>query len=134
MAVSADVVVVGAGLVGAVAALGLARRGYSVVVAEQRKPEIQRGRLGMDIRNIALSPASRALLDRLDVWRCVSRVAPYQRMHVWEERGTKGMDFRATSVGRVELGWILEQSLLVTLLWQRLEEEPCIEEVLLSRS
>ncbi len=43
MALSVDVVVVGAGLVGAVAALGPAGKGYSVVVVERRKPEIQRG-------------------------------------------------------------------------------------------
>ena len=127
MALTVDVAVVGAGLVGAVAALGLAQKGYSVVVLERRKPEIQRGKLGVDIRNVALSPASRTLLDRIDVWRFVTDAAPFRRMFVWEERGTKGMDFRAASVGRSELGWILEQSPLAMLFWQRLEEEPCVE-------
>ncbi len=127
MALTVDVAVVGAGLVGAVAALGLAQKGYSVVVLERRKPEIQRGKLGVDIRNVALSPASRTLLDRIDVWRFVTDAVPYRRMFVWEERGTKAMDFHAASVGRSELGWILEQSPLAMLLWQRLEEEPCVE-------
>ena len=79
MANTADIAVVGAGLVGAVAALGLAQNGYSVVVVERNKPEIKRGKLGADIRNIALSPASRAILERVGVWRSVSRPAPYRR-------------------------------------------------------
>ncbi len=127
MAIAADVVVVGAGLVGAAAALGLAQQGYSVVVFERHKPEIRRGKLGMDIRNVALSPASQSLLERLDVWRSINGAAPYRRMCVWEERGTKGMDFRAASVGREELGWILEQSPLAALFWQRLEAESNVE-------
>ena len=114
---------VGAGLVGATVALGLARRGYSVVVVERSKPEIRRGKLGCDIRNVALSPASRDLLENIDVWRSTTGAAPYERMHVWEERGTKSMDFRAAAVGRKELGWVLEHSLLTTLLWQHLESE-----------
>ncbi len=127
MASAVDIVVVGAGLVGAAAALGLAQKGYSVVVFERRKPEIQHGKLGVDIRNVALSPASQSLLDSIDVWRSVSGAVPYRQMCVWEERGTKSMDFRASSVDRDELGWILEQSPLATLLWNHLEAEPNVE-------
>lgn len=123
----ADVGIVGAGLVGAAAALGFARRGYSVLVVERNVPKLQRGTLGIDIRNVALSPASAALLGQLDVWGSVAAAAPYRRMHVWEERGTKAMDFSAAEVGRTELGWIVEQSPLATFLWQRLEDDSGVE-------
>ena len=57
------VTVVGAGLVGSTAALGLARAGFDVRLIERSAPQPNRGALGVDIRNVALSPASAALLD-----------------------------------------------------------------------
>jgi 2-octaprenylphenol hydroxylase len=41
-------------------------------------------------------------------------------MRVWEERGTRAIDFDAALVARSELGWIVENGPLVALLWQRL--------------
>jgi ubiquinone biosynthesis UbiH/UbiF/VisC/COQ6 family hydroxylase len=116
----ADVVVVGGGLIGALAALGVAHAGRRVTVLERREPERQRGRLGVDIRNVAVSPASRELLEAVGVWASLEPAA-YQHMEVWEERGTRGMHFDAAEVGRAELGWILESSQVVRSLWDLLQ-------------
>ena len=120
MAPVADVVVVGGGLIGALAALGVARAGRQVTVLERREPERQRGRLGVDIRNVAVSPASRELFESVGVWASLEP-AGYQRMEVWEERGTSGMHFDAAEVGRAELGWIVESSMVVRALWDLLQ-------------
>lgn len=119
------VAVVGGGLIGAATALGAARRGFEVLLVEPNRPRAQPGRLGVEIRNVAVSPASRALLDDLGVWRD-AMAAPYHRMEVWEERGTRAMLFDAADVNRDELGWIAENGPLAEALWEALEHHPAV--------
>ncbi len=121
-----DVLVVGAGLVGSAAALGLARMGFRVAVLEQRVPRVQKGISGFDPRTVALSPVSKALLTELNIWPRLSAVA-YQHMRVWEEQGTARIDFSAESIGAEALGWILEVSPVVVALWRALEWEAGVE-------
>lgn len=116
-----DVGIAGGGVIGAAAALGLARQGWRVLLVEPSRPEIVRGILGTDLRTLAVSPASRMLLEDLGVWQAVP-AAPYRGMEVWEERGTRAMCFDAGDVGREELGWIVENSPLVAALWDALEQ------------
>ncbi|MFU8814219.1 MAG: FAD-dependent oxidoreductase [Pseudomonadales bacterium] len=119
---SYDVAVVGGGLIGAAAALGLARQGRRVLLLEPSQPLLQPGRLGLDIRTVAVSPASRQLLESLGVWRTL-QAAPYHRMEVWEERGTQAMVFDAVDVARAELGWIVENGPAGAALWGALGGE-----------
>jgi 2-polyprenylphenol 6-hydroxylase len=115
-----DVAVVGGGLIGAAAALGLARQGRRVVVFEPAPPAAPTSRLGVDIRTVAVSPATRQLLEGLEVWRLLDP-APYRRMEVWEERGTRAMTFDAADVARDELGWIIENGPAALALWRALQ-------------
>ncbi len=116
-----DVLIVGGGPVGAAAALGAAGLGLSVAVVERRRPQRGNGRLGMDLRTVALAPATRALLEELGIWGDLAP-APYRSMRVWEERGAAEIRFEAEEVGRTELGWILEVSRVTAALWRRLED------------
>ena len=118
-----DVLVVGGGLVGAAAALGAADLGFGVAVVERRRPQRSTGRLGMDLRTVALSPASGALLEELGIWRELAPI-PYRSMRVWEERGAAEIGFEAEEAGRAELGWILQVSEVTAALWRRLDDSP----------
>jgi ubiquinone biosynthesis UbiH/UbiF/VisC/COQ6 family hydroxylase len=113
--------VVGGGLVGAATALGLARKGFAVTLIDRAEPRVERSRLGADIRNVALNPRSRMLLEDLDVWPDQSAV-PYRKMHVWEERGSASLEFCAWEVGRTELGWLVEMSPLLCGIWDALAD------------
>ena len=119
----AGVVVVGGGLVGASAALAVADAGYDVCLVDRARPTPAAGAFGMDIRNIACSPASKALLMDLGVFADLDPV-PYRRMQVWEDRGTAVLEFTAEEAGRDELGWILENAPTVMALWERLTRHP----------
>ena len=116
-----EVAVVGGGPVGAAAALGLAMAGRRVALIERRQPQLQPGSLGMDLRTLALSPASQGLLADLGLWDGL-KPTPYRAMRVWEERGTAVIRFQASDVGRTELGWMQEYGPLAKAAWQRLGE------------
>ena len=121
-----EVAVVGGGPVGAAAALGLADAGRRVALIERREPQVQAGSLGMDLRTLALSPASQALLADLGLWSAL-KPTPYRAMQVWEERGTAAIRFEAQDVGRAELGWMQESSPLAQAAWQRLAKHSNVE-------
>lgn len=121
----ADVAVVGGGVVGAAAALGLGQLGFDVHLIEPRRPQPQPGALGIELRTLAVSPASRTLLENLGAWQALGE-APYRRMEVWEERGTRAMVFDAAEAGRQELGWIVENGRLAQGLWSALDVCPSV--------
>ena len=115
-----SVVVAGGGPVGAATALSLAERGYAVTLVDRAHPQPGPSAFGMDIRNVALSPRSAALLRQIDSWP--EQAATYRKMCVWEERGTSRLTFDVASAGRSELGWLVEVTPLLARLWQRLDE------------
>ena len=118
---SFDVVVVGGGVVGAAAALAFARDGLQVALVESREPPSWRADTP-DLRVYAFAPDNAAWLDGLGVWDSIraSRVQPYRSMRVWDAAGGDELVFDADRLGRRELGWIVEHSLLVDRLWAAL--------------
>jgi 2-octaprenyl-3-methyl-6-methoxy-1,4-benzoquinol hydroxylase/2-octaprenylphenol hydroxylase len=118
-----DVAVVGGGMVGAAAALALARAGFATALLEARAPAAWDAGAEVDLRVVGLAPSSIALLDELDVWTSIrsARAGPYTHMHVWDAESGAAIDFDAASEGRDRLGCIVENSLVQWTLWQALE-------------
>ncbi|WP_344758602.1 UbiH/UbiF family hydroxylase [Luteimonas lutimaris] len=116
-----DVVVVGGGVVGAACALALAGLDLDVTLVEAAEPA-RWSPAHPDLRVFAFAPDNAALLDGFDAWRGVleARVQPYRRMRVWDAAGGGELAFDADAVGRRELGWIVENGLLVDRLWAAL--------------
>lgn len=118
-----DAVVVGAGLVGAATALGLARAGLQVALVEARQPRPWQAEAAPDLRVFAIAPATRALLAELGVWPQIesARAAPYRSMRVWDAATPAAeLVFRSQDIGALELGHIVEQSLIQSRLWEAL--------------
>ena len=116
-----DAVVVGGGVVGTACALMLAREGLQVALVEGREPSPWSAQ-SPDLRVFAFAHDNAALLDALGVWPQVTqaRAHPYLRVRVWDAAGGGELAFDADAMGRRELGWIVENSLLVDRLWAAL--------------
>lgn len=123
-----DAVVIGAGVVGATAALALAAAGLRVAIVEAHEPAPWRED-APDLRIYAFAPDSSALLQDLQVWPAVTaaRAQAYRRMRVWDAAGGSELCFDADALGRDSLGHIVEHGLLVHRLWQRVCADTRIE-------
>lgn len=123
-----DVAVVGAGVVGSVAALALADAGLRVLLVEAQEPQQWRVD-STDLRVYALATDSQLLLDSLGVWPLVqaARAHPYRRMRVWDAAAGDELCFDADRLSRDCLGHIVEHALLVDRLWAAVGRQPNIQ-------
>ncbi|MEQ5323120.1 3-demethoxyubiquinol 3-hydroxylase [Providencia rettgeri] len=120
---SYDVVVVGAGMTGAAAALGFAQEGMRVALLEKAQPVAFDPQSAPDVRISAISRASVELLEQLGAWQHVKamRSAPYRQLETWEEPDSNVV-FDAKSLGLPELGFMVENRVLQLALWQECEK------------
>jgi 2-octaprenyl-3-methyl-6-methoxy-1,4-benzoquinol hydroxylase/2-octaprenylphenol hydroxylase len=117
-----DVVVVGAGMVGAAAAALLARAGFSVAVIEFREPVPVDPAQPVGLRVSAFSPGSMDVLREAGAWRQLERLrhCAYRRMIIEDRDETAVLEFDAPSFGLERLGTIVENDLVQWTLWQSL--------------
>ena len=118
-----DIAIVGAGMVGAALALSMAQQGFDVALVESRAAPPWRAEDEVDLRVVALAASSIQLFGRLDVWKAIAyaRASAYRRMRVWDAHAPGELSFDAADEGVAALGYIVENRLIQSLLWQALE-------------
>lgn len=122
MTESFDVVIVGAGLVGASLAAALAPSGLSVALIEPRAPAAPAD--SWDSRIYAVSPGSAAFLEQTGAWQAMAaeRVERVETMRIFGDVQTSRLEFNAYDAGLRELAFIVESSRLQHALWERLQD------------
>jgi 2-octaprenylphenol hydroxylase len=119
-----DVLVVGAGMVGATLACALADAGLGVAVVEHALPQPFDPGADVDLRVSAISPGSRHVFEALGAWPGMveRRISPYRAMRVWDAEGPGEIQFHADDLGLLELGHIIENRVVQLALLDRLRE------------
>ncbi|MEM9603606.1 MAG: UbiH/UbiF/VisC/COQ6 family ubiquinone biosynthesis hydroxylase [Pseudomonadota bacterium] len=109
-----DVVVVGAGMVGATCATALLQAGFSCVLVERTPPVPMDLTVPPGIRVSALNRASERVLRHIGAWDHIAthRAAPFRRMAVWEDDDGAETVFDAAEVAEPHLGHIVENNLI----------------------
>lgn len=117
-----DVVIVGAGIVGMAAALGLANAGRSVALIDRQPLAVATpsgsGVDDYDLRVSALTRRSQHILQSLGVWESIAqqRCCPYRHMEVWDDEGTGRIRFNAVDIDQQNIGHIVENRLVAAAL------------------
>jgi len=129
----ADIVIVGAGVVGLSAALALAATKLNILVldaqASHAPPSSGRDLPDWARRVTALTPASTQFLSKIDAWQAMSdggRIGPYTDMVVWDSEGTGLIEFDAQSLSLDVLGYIVESTVTTDALVNRVNQTPNI--------
>ena len=117
-----DVIIIGAGIVGATAACALADSGATVALVEARPPETESAGAARDARVFAITRASQRIFEALGVWeRIVARGAyPFREMEVWDAGGTGAIRFDCADIGEPCLGHMIEPRVIHAALLERL--------------
>ncbi|MFX1712878.1 2-octaprenyl-3-methyl-6-methoxy-1,4-benzoquinol hydroxylase [Stutzerimonas stutzeri] len=121
----ADLIIVGAGMVGSTLGLALEGSGLDILVLDASPLEAAdfdpQG--SFEPRVSALSAASQRIFERLGAWPGMSarRVSPYTDMHVWDGSGTGQIHFSAETVHAEVLGHIVENRVVQDALLETMQ-------------
>ena len=121
----ADLIIVGAGMVGSALALALRDSGLQVLLLDGGPLAVKPfdPQAAFEPRVSALSMASQRILDHLGAWPGVlsRRASPYREMQVWDGSGTGQIHFAASSVHAEWLGHIVENRVVQDALLEVLQ-------------
>lgn len=126
MEMRADLLIVGAGMVGSALALALRHSGLQILLLDGGPLTVKPfdAQAPFEPRVSALSAASQRILERLGAWDGIAqrRATPYSDMHVWDGSGTGQIHFSAASVHAQVLGHIVENRVVQDSLLERLHD------------
>ena len=120
-----DVLIAGGGMVGGTLACALGDSGLKVGVIEPQAAIPAPA--GYDLRVSAITLASQTVFENLGVWAGIRarRMAPVVAMRVWEDGGV--LHFDSADIGEACLAWIIENSVIVAALAERLARLPNVQ-------
>lgn len=121
-----DVLIVGGGMVGCTLACLLNTHPHTthlkvaVVEADEQEPEISNTHF--DARVVALSNLSRSILVDIDAWAAIAaqRLCAYKEMYVWDGEGTADVHFSSYDIREQQLGFIIENAVVLKALREKL--------------
>jgi 2-octaprenylphenol hydroxylase len=116
-----DIVIVGGGMVGNMLACALGDTRLRVALIES-EPAPAEALDEYDVRVSAITLASRAMFENVAAWEAMlaRRVSPLREMRVWDSQGDGVIDFDAAEIGEAELGYIIENRVIVAATLERL--------------
>ncbi|GLS92139.1 2-octaprenyl-3-methyl-6-methoxy-1,4-benzoquinol hydroxylase [Psychromonas marina] len=117
-----EIIVVGGGMVGALTALLLAKKGFVIHLVEKNPVQLPTDDAPFELRVSAFSAQSKNLLMQAGVWDDLpeNRLCAYQGLQTWEV-GSSKLKFDSTELGMQALGYIAENCWIQAVLWQALE-------------
>lgn len=130
MAKSYDVIIVGAGMVGALSAILLAKSSLRVALIDKHNGDYTLSvPPAYDARVSAISSQSKALLEAADVWQNIpqGRIATYDNIVVWDGLGSGYIDFNAGSAAMPELGDLVENAVLSQQMMVKIQDSRNID-------
>ncbi|HVY53923.1 MAG TPA: UbiH/UbiF/VisC/COQ6 family ubiquinone biosynthesis hydroxylase [Gammaproteobacteria bacterium] len=117
-----DVIIVGSGIVGLTHALLLSQTSsLRIAVLDAKPPSFSWTKENYDARVYAITPASQAVFKSIGIWADLElkRISRFESMEVWDSAGNGHIQFNHADLNVSELGFIIEESLLRDMLYER---------------
>lgn len=112
-----EVTVVGAGVVGSFLACLLAQNGISVCLLDRRNTFNTSISSRYQGRTFAINLSSINLLKKLELWSIIKKEGtPFNRIYVWDSKGTTPLEFLAEEIDQEELGYVFSTNSILTSL------------------
>ncbi len=128
-----DILIVGGGMVGSTLACLLAEnehcQGLKIALVEAKDFSVRDFERGFDPRVVALSNSSVEILKQAGAWSHIasSRISSYKDMVVWDGEGTANISFSCHDIRTLQLGYIVENSKLLSALHTQLQSNKRIQ-------
>ena len=131
-----DIAIIGGGLVGSTLACALGDSTLRVGVMESQPTATTVPHTGeidhaqertvdkYDVRVSAITLASRAIFENIGAWECMpgQYISPLREMHVWDAHGRGVIHFDAADLGAAELGYVIENRVLLAAMLERMAQ------------
>lgn len=128
---TADIVIIGGGLVGLTLAGLLAQTDCQIKIIE-KVPPLESS--DVSFRVSAINRTSQAILQSSGAWQCIlpERLSPYEQMFVWEKDSFARIHFdnqdpAIKQLGLSQLGFIIENQQIHQSLWHTVTAQPNVE-------
>lgn len=133
---SADIVIIGGGMVGLALAALLNETQYTIKIIERNTPQLTEQTAN---RVSAINAASQQMLEKVGAWAQIPtvRLSPYSQMTVWEKDSFAKIHFDNNEplikqLGLNQLGFIVENQHIQYALWQQVSQQKNVEIILSS--
>ncbi len=120
-----EITVVGAGIVGSALACLLSKQGIKVTLVDRGSPlNLSKSSILQD-RTLALNLSSIALFKELNIWNELKKqTTPFQRMFVWDSKGSSPLEFLAEEIKKKELGYVISNNTILKSLNKLIQDSP----------
>ncbi len=120
-----DIIIAGAGIVGATVANALAGSGLRIGIIERNRSTLTWPDDSTDLRVSAITEASQRIFENLGIWPQIQEqgVSPYRAMYVWDSEGTGCIRFDSDTSNAAQLGHIIENRIMQAALIARIERD-----------
>ena len=123
-----DVAIAGAGPAGLCLARSLARSGLSVALIE---PQLRQAlaEAAFDGREIALTHASRQILESLGIWQRIppGEISPMRSARVMNGTSSFALNFTSSRAAGQDLGWLVPNHLIRRAAWDAVQGQDALE-------
>ena len=120
--IDTEVLVVGGGIAGSVAAVGFATEGFTTSLLDTSAPDAPDREYALRVSSINLN--SEKILRDMGIWPLIEqgRISPFERIMVWDDGHEDPLCFDAADVGLGHLAHIVENDLVAWAAHSRLGE------------